>query len=500
MNTRLNSLEKNLYTVNREVCDAQWDLYTTGDSERWPAAMASRADLYGNPEVLTELKAFRPENPQEKWRIERLVHEFIRESVRVDSEITSLVDQATAAISSQRTQLNGKPATADQIDTILRREPDRQQRKQAWWARASMGSHHTHAVLALCKQRNQAARGLGYSTFHDLVLETQWLNRNTLDDLARRLKAATDPLWESFLSTQATLLGVSDLQLWDLQIDTKTTRTDAFSAERIIPMAERAMVSMGIPLSETHITLDTEARDNKSEHAYCFPVDPPNDIRILANVCDGIHSLQTLLHEIGHALHAAHIKPSTYTFRDAPNHAFSEAIAELIASVVWQPEFLSETTALDTQQIQIQIRKCATKQLSQVRWLLVWHELEHQLFHNPECDAHGLFWQLVESHLGVVADAKTRELAPWGNVVHFVTHPVYLQNYIWAQVMSAQLSQAVINRFGSLLSHQAGLYIKEMLFSPGASVDSNTLLHRVTGNETNVAPLIEFLSQSTLAR
>lgn len=78
-----------------------------------------------------------------------------------------------------------------------------------------------------------------------------------------------------------------------------------FPARDALATYKAAMLGLGIRTQQRSILIDDEARPLKNPRAACFPVNPPDDVRIVVTPVGGPSDYLNLLHEAGHAQHFA---------------------------------------------------------------------------------------------------------------------------------------------------------------------------------------------------
>ena len=60
---------------------------------------------------------------------------------------------------------------------------------------------------------------------------------------------------------------------------------------------------------------------------------------------------------------------------------------------------------------------------------------EHQAYKNPDHNLTKKYWELLSTILNITPHP---ELRGWTGIIHYTSHPVYLQNYLIADLISAQ--------------------------------------------------------------
>ena len=262
---------------------------------------------------------------------------------KLRKEIHALQDKLNGIQASHRAVYKGKKTSNRDLMQIVRRSADRKAREAAWRAYATVGPKVLQGgFMNMIRLRNKYAKLLGFPTFfhyryHKLRLhpERMWL-------LYEKLRQASKEANHKVRTKYKALLGVKQLMPWDRRyaryVETKKVvdLDTYFRADRLLPVMYRAYKEMGFSLPSMKIEMDLYPRPKKNQHAYCFDIDPPYDVRILANVGrPGQRAYETMLHEMGHAVHAKWVRQSIRTFRGLPDEGFlNEGSANFFGNLV----------------------------------------------------------------------------------------------------------------------------------------------------------------------
>ncbi len=496
------ALEAVLHTLCKGLAEGQWALFTAGDTDLLEALDPARIAVYGDDAVLDALcrwkaavdAGFRPSNGPLARRMMMLHREFLREAVGSEPEIAAVSTDLAGRMSRFRATLAGVEAPDTAIADILSRHPDRARREQAWRARCGGAADFAGDIVALRDLRNAQAQRHGYADFYALGLAVRGLAPAEVAAIVESLLAGTQAAWERYTAAIAARVGADDLMPWDLGLTGGEVDDSArFPAAEAEARALRTFEALGLPLD--HVSLDLGARDSKSEHAWCVPVDPPADIRVTATLADGAAGYNTLLHELGHAAHSSYVAGEHFVLRDTPNDALHEGLAQLFAYLVYNPDWLSWAAGASPDEAQARVALGRSKKLLSMRWWIVWIRFEQALFCAPDRDPTEAFWEICDTVLGIRAGPELRTVPAWARVVHLATHPVYIQNYLLADIAAAQLDQALEARFGRWFCDPAsGALLREAVIAPGATLDADELLTRATGRGLDAQPYAIVLS------
>ena len=481
-------MEDRLGRVCHALADAQWAFFTTGEVAALEAAEPARAEVYQDPAALDRVMAWRAGPGTGDAALDRrlllLDRELLQEAVACAPSIAEPVAAMSAYLGEVRAEVDGEQVSDAALVERLRGDRDAARREAAWRARAAVGAPLVGTLADVAEQRNAAAQALGFVDYRSLGLYVSGVSGEWLDALAERLEAATRPAWEAHLDALRQDLGRSGrLRPWDLSWDPPgpggRTGSSRLPAPAEVPgVCMETLTTMGLPLGETGLRLDLEPRPGKSEHAWCIPVDPPTDIRVTASLArGGLAEAETLLHELGHAAQAAFVTGESLLLRAAPCYAFDEGVAQLIAWRTSEPEWrrrYAGGAAAPT----------GRARLSALRWWLLWIELERALYTGTG-DTNAAFWGAFERILGAEAE---RDVPAFARVVHLVSHPIYLQNYLLADLIAAQLEATLTERFGPALSQTraVGGALRDGIIAPGARMPWERLLRDFNGQPLGV--------------
>jgi oligoendopeptidase F len=119
------------------------------------------------------------------------------------------------------------------------------------------------------------------------------------------------------------------------------------------------------------------------------------------------------------------------------------------------------------------------QRLFAVRWYLALLDFERQAYGTPSGDLSRLYWDKLQEYLLIPAHP---EIPVWAQIPHLVTHPVYVQNYMVADLIAAQLRSHLREAQGGILDHpETADYLHSNLLRHGARYRTGDLLMLATG-------------------
>jgi len=417
-----------------------------------------------------------------------------------------------------RGTFEGKKVTDNEIKEILKAETNSFKRRQVWLASKQVGASLADDIIRLVKLRNQAARKLRFDNYHTLSLATAEQGVKELDRIFDELYELTN---EPFAQLKADLdriladkydVAVTELMPWHYH-DPFFQETpmvyeldlDAYYEDKDIKeLATKFYAGIGLPVDSILANSDLYEREGKNPHAFCTDIDRQGDVRILCNLKNNESWMETILHELGHAVYDKyHDRQVPYLLRK-PAHIFTtEAIAMFFGRLSRNPDWMQQMLELSEQQ-RAEIEKVSgryiqLKQLIFARWDMVMYNFEKQLYANPEQDLNSLWWRMVEKYQ-LVNKPQGRNEPDWAAKIHFAIAPCYYHNYMLGELLASQLHHHIIHKILKLESdenvsyigrHEIGEFLSENVFEAGAVYHWNEMIKRATGEELTPKYFVE---------
>jgi peptidyl-dipeptidase A len=244
-----------------------------------------------------------------------------------------------------------------------------------------------------------------------------------------------------------------------------------------------------LPVDDIIARSDLYDREGKYPHAYGHDVDRNGDVRVLANLQNSERWMETLLHEVGHALYSKyHDRNESWLLRE-PAHSFTtEAVAMFFGRLSRNPAWMQTMLKLsDEQRKQIEdvtLRYMRFQQILFARWALVMYHFEKALYADPDQDLNTLWWDLVERYQFLRRPSGKPD-AGWASKLHFTSAPCYYHNYMLGELLASQWEHYLLSTTDIPPSfvgdRRIGTYFREQVFGPGAKFPWNEMIRRATG-------------------
>jgi len=496
---------------------ASWQAANSGKSEDYDKASELTLQLrqvYSSAEEFAYLKQTKEAGQIKDGVLAResevLYNAYLENQIEPEllKKIVDLGTQIEKNFSTFRGTIEGQKVTDNEIKEILKIETDSAKRKQAWLASKQVGPEVADDLVRLVKLRNQAAQKLGFDNFHSLSLTTGEQDVKELDRIFSELYELTN---EPFTKLKTDLdrilaakygVAVVELMPWhyhdpffqespmvyDLDLDTYYQDKD------VKELAIKFYAGIGLQVDSILAHSDLYERQGKNPHAFCTDIDREGDVRILCNLKNNEAWMETILHELGHAVYDKYNDLDTPFLLRRYAHSFTtEAIAMFFGRLSRNPIWMQQMLGLSEQQrgeiAKVSDKYARLKQLIFARWAMVMYEFEKQLYANPDQDLNSLWWKLVEKYQ-FVKKPPDRDEPDWAAKIHFTIAPCYYHNYMLGEMLASQLHHHLIHQVLGLESDRnvsyvgqkkAGEFLQTNVFEAGAIYHWNKMIERATG-------------------
>lgn len=503
--------------MEKETNLASWQAANSGkaeDYDRVSELTLKIRQVYSNPDEFVFLKDIK-ETGQIKdavlaRQLDVLYNAYLENQIEPDllKKIVDLGTEIEKKFSTFRGTIKGKKVTDNQIKEILKTETDSAKRKQAWLASKQVGAVVADDLIQLVKLRNQAARKLGFDNFHTLSLTTAEQDVKELDRIFNELYELTN---EPFATLKAELdsilaseygVATGELMPWHYhdpffqetpmvyQLDLDTYYKD----KDVKKSAARFYAGIGLPVETVLANSDLYEHEGKNPHAFCTDIDRQGDVRILCNLKNNEAWMETILHELGHAVYDKYHDPEVPYLLREPAHIFmTEAIAMFFGRLSRNPAWMQKMLELTDQQ-RAEIEKVSgkyarLKQIIFARWAMVMYDFEKQLYANPDQDLNSLWWDMVEKYQ-LLNRPPGRNEPDWAAKIHFTIAPCYYHNYVLGELLASQMNHYLVGHILKLESDKnvsyidqrnVGDFLAKKVFEAGAVYRWNEMIKRATG-------------------
>lgn len=489
----LDELETELAITDAATAHAQWrQHFSFSDATGLRTRTRTRATALADHKTRSAISMWQSEldDPILARRATMLLRRAQWDEIELHPQIIQLRNRIDAIATGHRFRVNGCRLTRSERLTTLRKDCNRDQRRRAWLSARTLSDLIEGDVRRLMRLRQRLAQRQGFDSYPSWAMAVMGLDPQSIQELFDGLRVSTIPTFRDWLNETARLLKpVDGLRPWDL---TFAAESAAARYERVFPC--NGAVSAALDIAEKvglRSKCETVRVDTASlQHgALCFAIQRPDDIRILVNAGDGHAHYATVFHEFGHALHWRSVRQRSHLMRQEPP-PFNESMACLWARFVSESHWFQAGGAALSADAVSQYRKAsARRSLLRLRWLIAQASFECRAYEALDGDLNGLWCDAVDRYLGVPSD----EHPGWAHNLFWLSHPIYLQNYVIGEVVASQTLTALRDQFGGLDNRDIGAWLTAHYFEAGSSVPWRHKVVHATGaalsNDALVAEL-----------
>jgi len=214
--------------------------------------------------------------------------------------------------------------------------------------------------------------------------------------------------------------------------------------------------------------------------------------------------METMLHELGHAVYDKFHDPKLPYLLREPAHQFTtEGIAMFFGRLSRNPAWMQAMLNLSDEQ-ESEINKLAEKylqmkQLIFARWAMVMYNFEKEMYADPNQDLNALWWELVE-RFQMVKKPTHRNAPDWAAKIHVALYPVYYHNYLLGELFASQLHHHIVHKIlkqesdadvSYVGAKDVGQYLRKNVFEPGSSLQWNRMIEKATGEPLSPGYFVE---------
>lgn len=502
-------------SLEREGNLAYWEAARSGKEEdfrKYSLAVMKHEKIYTDSKEFEYIRKIRESGQFENARLKRIAdllyfkysgnqieHELLERIVDLSSDIDK-------KFSVFRPSVDGKEITTNDVYSILRESTESEYRRKAWEASKSVGPVLAEELLELIRLRNESAKVVGYDNYYAMAMELGEQNEAGLVVIFDELEKLTREPFRKFKEeldgelSERYGIGAEEIMPWhyhdpyfqELPATGDGDLDKYFKGRDIVELAADFYAGIGMPVEDILSRSDLYEREGKNPHAFCTDIDRMGDIRVLGNIVDNNQWMDTILHELGHAVYDKYIDGDLpYLIRLYPHLCTTEASAMYFGRLSQDPQWIKSALGLGDEEIALVSpvlkKSLRHKQLIFARWVQVMFHFEREMYRDPEQDLGRLWWDLKE-RFQMVRRPEGRDEPDYAAKIHIVSSPVYYHNYMLGELIASQFHHYVT---ASILQHgddiglygnrAVGDYFRETVYKPGNIVSWDKHVEMVTG-------------------
>lgn len=333
---------------------------------------------------------------------------------------------------------------------------------------------------------DDVAGQLGHPSYLQMIAAVQRFDLDAVADDAEQFLAHTEDAYRDVMDwflRRRCGVGLDDARYHDIaHLGRASWMRSRFPASQLVSKAEACLGEMGLDLSDA-VHLDLEARENKVSRAFCAPVEIPGQIYLSLRQRGGYEDYRAFYHELGHALHFAHIDPelpfgATYLGDDAITEGYAFLFEYLVHRPLWLKRYLRQTIDGDDR------RFFAVQQLMLLRRYCGKLIYERGLYKDGPRHS-----TTVSRYVEVLGKAMGVQINPAYYLLDVDPH-FYCVNYLRAWRLENLLSDRLIERFDEQWYRmpEAGTFLKA-LWARGQSQPADAIASTLGAQSLEVLPL-----------
>jgi len=498
-----------LNKVLRNEEKTAWDFYINSNEETMNAFEAAQDDvttLFSNKDSYSKFREVDGSklSKHEQKQLKNLLKTF-DERINTGEAFKSLEkkeNDIAQKYNSYVPTIDGKEVSKSEISRILQMESDQNLRRKAYEAIIKGGDLIADDMIEFFKMRNDFAKSKGFDNFFEYKLKEDYdVDVEFLDKLIDKVysgaKDKINSIQQKKYNDLKLVFNTDKLEGWHYGFLTDSNPEKAVNAilenYSIEDISKKAYKGMGYDVDDLikngNLTLDLYPRKNKNTHGFAFCIKPGEDARILANLRNDSKSLDTLNHEMGHCVYDLGISNDlTVMDREPSSPAFTEAIAMMMGDLPKKENILSGIVPPDNlNKFKLSLSEDEAEFISKSLLII---DFERQIYKNPNQNPAKL-WADLRLKYRAQDNSPNNE---WATIPHYLSHPGYYQNYFRASLMKAQIYNHLKKVLGNITeNNQTANYLKENIFSKGASVEEYDLIKQLTGKEFGADDYIKTL-------
>jgi peptidyl-dipeptidase A len=516
----IDSLEQVVSPVEKSASLAYFNATTTGNSDEYDKAARLNIDLskiYSDRGMFATIKMLKESGKVKDSLLARQL-DLLYDGFLANQVDTAILEERIKAemileekFSKYRTIVDGKKYTDNEVEDILKTSADNRLLEKIWKASKQIGDSVAGNVIALVKMRNEIAHQLGFGNFYEMSLRLSDQDPGEVEALFDELDELTAGAFAQIKtgmdSVLASKYGIKpeNLMPWHYQNrffqeapSIYNVNLDSYFEEKdVVEVARNFYAGIGLNVDSVLAKSDLYEKEGKYQHAYCTNIDRNGDVRIVCNVKNDAYWMNTMLHELGHAVYDRNINKGLPYFLRSYAHTFTtEAIANMFGRMSSNPEWLKANAGVTEEEatrIGNEVNKSLQlEQLIFSRWSQVIFRFEKSMYENPDQDLNSLWWNLVTKYQLLKKPEGRNNNADWASKIHIALYPCYYHNYLLGELLASQLSwyirtnvlntppESIIDISGH---PEAGQYLREKVFYPGASLPWSEMIRKATGEE-----------------
>ncbi|HWL94350.1 MAG TPA: M2 family metallopeptidase [Phycisphaerae bacterium] len=495
---------------------AWWNAATTGSDEAFAKKESydkQIVELHGNKDRYARLKALKDSGRVDDPMLARELDVMYRAHVpgqadpELQKKIIAIQTEVEKVFTNHRADVDGKQLSENDVRDVLGSTKNSAAAKAAWTGFVEVGRKIETQLRECARLRNELARKLGYRDYFAMQLALQEVDEQELfaifdemDALTRgpfeRLKAEIDANRAGHFGI--TVAGLRPWHYGDIFFQEAPPMPgpdlNAIYADKdLLVLTKKYYHSLGLDPDDILARSDLYERPGKNSHAFATHIDREGDTRVLCNLQPNMRWMDTLIHELGHAVYDKYIDRKLPFVLRVPSHPITtEGYAMMMGAMAKKEEYLRKVVGLPPGEADAYVvaarESLRAEKLIFSRWAQVMTRFERAMYADPEQDLAKLWWDIKKQYQAI-NPPDDASLPGYAAKVHVVSNPVYYHSYALGDLFASQVHNHIATKIvrsdvqttSYFDSTAAGEYMKREIFEPGNLYPWNELTRRATG-------------------
>lgn len=470
--------------VERQVALARWEYLTTGRADSLDIYIDWYDALVGNPKNPDSIAQLisREKDRRVKRQLELLRRQTLRPAVDNTPEVRQYLRLHRDALIDGPLQFEGKATTSDELLATLTTTSNRSRRQAIYEGLVGPATARAEIITELARLRNQAAAELGYTSFYDLLLEANGIDKELLENLVSEVDELTAEPYQAIVDSLQRALNVNRLSAWDIDFAFRRATNQAagyFRAENHLGLAKETLNGLGIKLDALPIYFAPVAEAVDFNGPELITVAIPHDFRIPLGQRGGGEMFNRFMAVIFEALYGYNMDDAEYMYLRPPAPCMNDALYWLVTDLVENDGWNRKYAGMPEPLVILLRTKHRFERLYRVRKALAMIELEGALYKDPLADLNTRYAAIEDKYMGVVDVAN---VFPWAVDPGLINNPGKSANALVGFVIGAQISNYLTEKYGTILDNQRTReFLVQNIFRFGAREKWQLLVERATG-------------------
>ena len=267
---------------------------------------------------------------------------------KISDKLLSLEASSTITIASEKVPYR-------RATVLIKNSPDREKRKIIQEEVDKIVERDNPLRVESIESVHNVAAEFGYENYSSMISDTSGIDLDAFHVSCEKLLSSTEEMFvdvSSWAFKKYLNLDLEKAQTYDsLYLFRLNEYDEFFPADELLEKVRKCISSMNLDMEAGgNIKIDTENRPAKSPRAFCAPISVPDKIMLVIMPQGGLLDYQSFLHELGHAMHYAHVDPSMpMEHRYLGDNSVTEGFAMLFDHLTLNTKWLKRVAGMEDQ-------------------------------------------------------------------------------------------------------------------------------------------------------